>query len=88
MRLNNKIVCVTRNVTFDKTQYPALINESIDQSTFQFNPFNVAPDLDNDNDILADYFCPFPEQDIPAIDNRPLQEIIGDISSENILSHC
>jgi hypothetical protein len=62
-----------------------LCNESIDESTFQFNPFDIAPEFDNDEEPQ---FRPFLEQEIPPFDKfRPSQEIIGDVSPENILTH-
>jgi hypothetical protein len=86
LKLNSKIVCISRDVTFDKSSFPSLSNESIDQATVQFNPFNVAPEIDEDENDSQ--FRPFPEQKVPAIDDSgPRDEIIGDIDPQNILMH-
>jgi hypothetical protein len=66
--------------------FPAMLNKSLNESTFHFNLFDVAPDLDEEE---ADLFFPFPEQEVPVVDDSsvPNQEIIGKISPSNILLH-
>jgi hypothetical protein len=86
LKLSSKIVCITRNVTFNESVFPAMINESLNESIFHFNPFDIAPDLDEEE---PDEFCPFPKQEVPAVEESPIpsQEIIGDIDPANILLH-
>jgi transposase InsO family protein len=85
IRIESKTLCTTRNVTFDETIFPSLSNESLDESSFYFNPFEVIPSEEDDN---INQFHPFPNQEhVLEEPLSPSNEIIGDISPENILSY-
>jgi hypothetical protein len=71
--MESKILCVSRNVTLDESLFLSLLSESTDESTFNFNPFDVASDLDNNLD--EPLFCPFPEQEVLVLGNFPIDEI-------------
>jgi hypothetical protein len=78
-----------------------MTNESIDESSFYFNPFKT---INIDDQEEAPNFDTYPNQETyigsENLDSEPLRpaclnktvrganEIIGDISSENVLSHC
>jgi hypothetical protein len=65
--------------------FPSLSNISLDQSSFFFNLFEII--LDDDVEEF-DEFHPFPNQEQLIQDSvLPLKEIIGDISSKNIMTH-
>jgi hypothetical protein len=92
LKLDSKVVCVSQNATFDETIFPCLTNESLDQSSFLFNPFDT---IELDDVKEPEQFDVYPNQerylgessdDILPV-NCPLNEIIGDISSENIIHH-
>jgi hypothetical protein len=94
LKLNSKIVCISCNNTFNETIFPFLTNNLLDQSSFLFNPFAVLP-IDEPKNI--ENFDVFPTQEqligpeeieghLPT--TQPSNKIIGNISSENILSHC
>jgi hypothetical protein len=93
LKLDSKIVCVSRNATFDESIFPSLSNESLDQSSFLFNPFEIISTDDLDD---TENFDVYPhqerfigeteEQTLPS-GTRPSNEIIGDVTSENILHH-
>ncbi|KAI7958937.1 hypothetical protein MJO28_002728 [Puccinia striiformis f. sp. tritici] len=80
VKIESKSLCTSRNVTFDETIFPSLSNESLDESSFFFNPFETINDI---NEEEVDNFEPFPNQERV----RPINDIIGDISSDNIISH-
>jgi transposase InsO family protein len=80
VRIESKTVCTTRNVSFDESIFPSLLNESLDQSSFFFNPFEIIPDDDVEE---VNEFHPFPNQEQLIQDLiSPSKEIIGDISSK------
>jgi hypothetical protein len=99
--IESKTACVCRDISFEESVFPSFLNEAIDQSSFFFNPFNVIHGIDEDDEPKE--FQPFLKQETPALeeeaDMNTLQEmisldtrvaskeIIGDISSENILTH-
>jgi hypothetical protein len=97
LKINSKIICKSCNVTFNKDIFPSLSNESIDDSSFYFNPFET---MDDDDSKEPRNFDSYPNQEIyigSDADNgnpharedvaRPAHEIIGDVSPENILTH-
>ena len=83
-----------QNATFEESIFPCLANESHNQSSFLFNPFEIIPIEDLDE---PDLFDVYPNQErfigeqqldeIVGAPSRGPNEIIGDVSPENILSH-
>jgi hypothetical protein len=93
--IDNKTTCLSCNVTFDESVFPLLKNESIDDSSFFFNPFKTLVDEESNHPTNFDsfpnqetYIGPhhsdkLVDQDVPC----PSNKIVGDVSPENILSH-
>jgi hypothetical protein len=98
LKLESKVVCKARNVTFNKDFFPPMTGELIDKSSFYFNPFET---IEIDDHKEAPNFNTYPNQENFICPDelvqqqlrhdkisRSVNEIIGDISPENILSHC
>jgi hypothetical protein len=46
----SKTVCVCQDISFKQSVFPSLSNESIDQSSFFFNLFDVIHGVDEDDE--------------------------------------
>ncbi|KAI7941411.1 hypothetical protein MJO29_013485 [Puccinia striiformis f. sp. tritici] len=71
LKIETKTVCHCRDVNFDESMFPSLTNESIDQQSFHFNPFDTLMDEEEEE---PEEFRPFPEQETPATDESDVIE--------------